>query len=326
MRALAYSRYAPHREAFAALSTSLCMATSVEQALAFVGSVRAEREAGAPFLVWEWAPDEVLEAWGDPDLVLSNGFFPHYSTVSWDRKGWVATAAWAKETVRALGPEDEQRVGEWTSSCQAHLGAQGGRGTAEEVCPKTPFLLVILQNENDLVARWWPARRGSEWLVQRACAHASGLEVLVKQHPYDPKEPEDYDVDRSRVRFVEKNAIPYAELAGVNHVLLSEASEVWGFNSTVLTEAALVFGVPTRAFGPRLMDGHGVLFEETPVLGAAEAAAGLSSRQRRLALLSRVLGRQVGVERLGEVAAEVLADRELAAGWDFAPAAVGRAS
>jgi hypothetical protein len=178
---------------------------------------------------------------------------------------------------------------------------------------------VVLQNEDDLVARWWPEGRGSEWLVQQAVEHAArrGLLVRVKQHPYDPKAPSDYDVDPSRVRFLGKDAIPYPDLPKANDALLAGATEVWGFNSTMLTEAALIHGVPTRAFGPTLMDGHGILAQEAPfVPSAADSTPSLGADERRLAFLRRVLARQVSADHVAEAESSIRASQELANRWD----------
>lgn len=309
---IGYSRYAPHCRAFRRLASELTFFSDPALALAQAGEVRARRAAGELFVLWEVAPPEVTDAWGAPDLVLSNGFFPHYATVSWDRRGWVASAAWPKAALEGLEELERVELELWIEDYRHGLRGEHPV-TAAELGLERPYLLVVLQTEDDLVARWWPDGCGSEWLVRRAAEHGAkaGLEVIVKQHPYDPRQPDDYDVDRSRIQFLPKNAVAFRDLGRVNDALLAGASEVWGFNSTVLTEAALLHATPTRAFGPTLLDGHGILLEETPTLGAAEATPGLTPDQRRLSLLRRVLARQVDRKQLGRFAPSILADQEL---------------
>lgn len=307
---VAYSRYAPHSPALRSLCGSDTLIHSrPELATAEAGHVRALRRLGARFVLWEWAPDEVLEAWGEPDLVVSNGFFPHYSTLSWDRQGWVATAEWPKRPLVAVSAEEQARVERWAADYRdQRLGDEPWRAPDQA----RPFLFVVLQIETDLVARWWPKGRDSQWLIHLAQDYASreGFDLVVKQHPFDPVEPDAYDVDRARTCFLSKDAFPLEVLSHVNASLVSQAHEVWGFNSTMVTEAALIYDKPTRAFGPTLLDGHGLLLGESPEVVSGAPKEGLTQPQRRAALLSRLLSRQVALDELHLHREAILSNRE----------------
>lgn len=324
---IAYSRYEPHRSVIARLAAGVGRPLTVfrsdeELAVAAGPEVRDRRERGEPLVIWEAWPSRVQEAWGEltaRDLVLSNGFFPHYSTVSWDRRSWVAEAEWVRSPLDPLCEKESSVLASWTRSYRRQLANPGVRLPPS---PR-PFFLVVLQIESDLVARWWEEGRGNDWLVSQAAeaARRSGATLLVKQHPFDPKSPEDYTAFRRAaegdIRFVSKDSVPLRAMGAINAQLLSDATEVWGLNSTMLLESALLYGKPTRAFAPTLMDGHGVLATESPFKHALLPDRRLPGDQARWALLRRVLSRQVDSSELDQrrVAECVLGDRAIPRPW-----------